>query len=123
MRLELTDLGCCSVPDVGQLSGGDDVVEHQDVRLAVDLLHLCRAQSEPDLTPAGLVATPEDVRQPGPELLAATESSEVPAVVTGLQQTQLGPVGRHPGPGSQHPGLDQLGSLLLQPEFSSPCHG
>ena len=88
-------------------------MEHRDVRLPVNFLQPCRAQSEPCLASPGLVATPEEVRQLRPELLATAESSKVPTVVAGLQQAQLGVVGGHLGPGSQHPGLDQLGSLLL----------
>ena len=71
------------------------------------------AQPQPGLTPPGLMTTPEDVRQARPQLLTPTQSSEVPAVVTGIQQTKLGAVGGDPGPGPQHPGLDQLRSLLL----------
>ena len=118
------------MPDIVQLCVRDDVVINPDVWLPVNLLQQCRAQPQPDLASPGLQVTPEDVREARPEFLTATQSCEVPAIVTGLQQPQLGVVGGHPGP--DHPGLDQLGSLLLwwlliywpgeQVTILLPCH-
>ena len=92
----LTYLGLGSVADVVQLPVCDDVVVHRDVRLAMDLLELCRAQPQSRMTSADLVTTLEDVRQLGSQLLTATQSSEVPAVTGRVQQSQLGVIARHP---------------------------
>ena len=106
-----TDPGRSCVANVLELSGRDDVVVDGDVRLSVDLLHHGGSQPEGGMAVPGFQPAPEDVREVRPELLSATESSEVPAVSVGVEEAQLGVVTGHHQPLS--PGLDQFGSLLL----------
>ena len=92
--------GCCRFLELVQLPGRHDVMVHQDVRLQVLGLLLGRTQPQPGGSRVSWPDTArEHVRQRVPQLLAATQRSEVPAVVRGAQQRRLGPGLRHAGAG------------------------
>ena len=92
--------GCCRFLELVQLPGRHDVMVHQDVRLQVLGLLLGRTQPQPG---GSRVSWPDTARehvwQRVSQLLAATQRSEVPAVVRGAQQRRLGPGLGHAGAG------------------------